>query len=71
MNRIPETGPLRPDEPLPASFFDRDALLVARELIGCELAHAGVRLRITEVEAYRYPGDTANHARMGRTPRMG
>ncbi len=43
--------------------------MVAREIIGCEVAHAGVRLRITEVEAYRYPGDTANHARAGRTPR--
>lgn len=26
-------------------------------------------LRITEVEAYRFPGDTANHARFGRTAR--
>jgi DNA-3-methyladenine glycosylase len=56
-------------EPLPASFYDRDALDVAHDLVGAEVAHAGVRLRITEVEAYRYPGDTANHARMGRTPR--
>ncbi len=56
-------------EPLPAAFYDRDALDVARDLVGAEIAHAGVRLRITEVEAYRYPGDTANHARMGRTPR--
>ncbi|MDP2307500.1 MAG: DNA-3-methyladenine glycosylase [Pseudomonadota bacterium] len=55
--------------PLPSSFYDRDALVVARDLIGAEVAHAGVRLRITEVEAYRYPGDTANHARVGRTPR--
>jgi DNA-3-methyladenine glycosylase len=28
-----------------------------------------VRLRITEVEAYRYPHDTANHAHRGRTRR--
>jgi DNA-3-methyladenine glycosylase len=55
--------------PLPPSFYDRDALDVAHDLLGCEIGHAGVRLRITEVEAYRYPGDTANHARMGRTPR--
>lgn len=56
-------------EPLPPSFYDRDALDVAHDILGCEVVHAGVRLRITEVEAYRYPGDTANHARMGRTPR--
>lgn len=55
--------------PLPATFYARDALDVAIDLIGCEVAHAGVRLRITEVEAYRYPGDTANHARAGRTAR--
>jgi DNA-3-methyladenine glycosylase len=56
-------------EPLPPLFYDRDALDVARDLVGCEVAHAGVRLRITEVEAYRYPHDTANHAHRGRTPR--
>lgn len=55
--------------PLPESFYARDALAVAIDLIGCEVAHADVRLRITEVEAYRHPGDTANHARMGRTGR--
>ncbi len=55
--------------PLPAAFFDRDALDVAHEVVGCLVAANGVTLRITEVEAYRFPGDTANHARMGRTPR--
>lgn len=55
--------------PLARPFYDRDALEVARDLIGCFVSHAGVTLRITEVEAYRYPGDTANHARMGRTRR--
>ncbi len=54
---------------LPAAFYDRDALEVACDLIGCFVTHAGVTLRITEVEAYRHPGDTANHARMGRTRR--
>ena len=28
-----------------------------------------VRLRITEVEAYRWPNDSANHCRVGRTKR--
>lgn len=54
---------------LPQSFYARDALLVARELLGCQLRHGPVVLRITEVEAYRYPDDSANHCRMGRTPR--
>lgn len=54
---------------LPQSFFARDALIVARELLGQELRHGEVRLRITEVEAYRSPDDTANHCRAGRTAR--
>lgn len=54
---------------LPQSFYARDALVVARELLGCHLRSDAVVLRITEVEAYRYPGDTANHCRMGRTLR--
>jgi DNA-3-methyladenine glycosylase len=54
---------------LPQSFYARDALIVAEELLGHHI-HAGpVVLRITEVEAYRHPDDTANHCRMGRTPR--
>jgi len=54
---------------LPQSFYARDALVVARDLLGCHLRSDAVVLRITEVEAYRYPDDTANHCRMGRTPR--
>ncbi len=50
-------------------LFESDALEVAEALVGCELAANGVRVRITEVEAYRWPGDTANHARAGRTAR--
>ena len=54
---------------LPQAFYARDALDVARELLGQHIHGAGVVLRITEVEAYRYPDDSANHCRMGRTPR--
>jgi DNA-3-methyladenine glycosylase len=54
---------------LPTSFYARDALHVAYDLLGAELRYGGVRLRITEVEAYRHPGDTANHCRSGRTAR--
>jgi len=54
---------------LPQSFYARDALDVARELLGRHIHCAGVVLRITEVEAYRYPNDSANHCRAGRTSR--
>ena len=56
-------------EILPRSFCARDVLDVARELVGKHLRGNGVELRITEVEAYRWPGDTACHARSGRTER--
>jgi DNA-3-methyladenine glycosylase len=54
---------------LPQSFFAREALEVARDLLGCRLVSAGVTLRITEVEAYRTGGDTANHCVAGKTTR--
>lgn len=54
---------------LPVSFYERDALVVALELLGASLRREEVWLRITEVEAYRWPGDSANHCRAGRTER--
>lgn len=54
---------------LPQSFFARDAATVARELLGRYLRRDAVTLRITEVEAYVWPDDTANHCRAGRTNR--
>lgn len=54
---------------LPQSFYARDALAVARDLLGKLLRRGSVVLRITEVEAYRYPNDSANHCRAGRTAR--
>lgn len=54
---------------LPQSFYARDARIVARELLGKLLCRGSVVLRISEVEAYCYPDDTASHCRMGRTPR--
>ena len=59
---------------LPQSFFARDALVVARALLGCLLVHertAGVPrvARIVETEAYRGPKDLACHARAGLTRR--
>jgi DNA-3-methyladenine glycosylase len=54
---------------LPQSFYARDALEVAPDLLGRWIACGEVTLRITEVEAYRHPDDTASHCRMGRTTR--
>lgn len=59
--------------PLPRSFFERDALVLARALVGTRLVVAsseGVRVgRIVETEAYRGPKDLACHARAGLTKR--
>jgi len=54
---------------LPEAFFARDARTVARELLGKRLVRDEVVLSITEVEAYFWPGDSACHARHGRTAR--
>lgn len=54
---------------LPQSFFARDALDVAGDLLGKTLKRGHVQLRITEVEAYRYPHDSANHCHAGKTAR--
>ena len=55
--------------PLRQSFFAREVELVARELLGCRLRRGPVLLRITEVEAYAGPEDSASHARCGPTER--
>ncbi len=59
---------------LPASFFQRDALEVAPELLGKYLVRkfdSGDihRFRITDVEVYRGEEDKACHASKGRTKR--
>lgn len=59
---------------LPESFYRRDTLTVARELIGCTLVSRvdgeDVRGRIVEAEAYRGPLDPAAHSYWGRTERV-
>jgi DNA-3-methyladenine glycosylase len=58
---------------LSRDFYRRDAIKVARELLGQELVHVikgEARVgRIVEVEAYLGVGDRASHAGRGMTPR--
>jgi len=66
------SGPL--PRPLPRSFFERELLDVARELVGCLVVRrvGRVRLvaRLTEVEAYGGEGvDASAHSFRGCTPR--
>ena len=55
------------------TFFDRAAVDVAPELLGCVLEHDTaeglVAVELTEVEAYMGEADPASHAYRGRTPR--
>lgn len=51
------------------AFYARDALVVARALIGTYLVHGARAVRIVETEAYRGPKDLACHARVGLTKR--
>ena len=58
---------------LPRAFYDRDTVVVARELLGMHLVREwnGVERigRIVEVEAYLGPHDLAAHSSRGRTER--
>lgn len=55
--------------PLPQGFFARPVEELAPALLGCRIKRGPVVLRITEVEAYAGPEDSASHARFGPTPR--
>ena len=58
---------------LTKSFYARDALTVARDLIGCVFVHDGpearTALRLVETEAYRGSIDPGSHGYRGPTPR--
>ena len=62
-------------ERLPREWYERDALALARALIGCRLVDERdpkrpLRVaRIVETEAYRGPRDQASHSRVGITAR--
>ena len=58
---------------LPREFYDRDTVVVARELLGKCLVHVSGGIekvgRIVEVEAYLGPHDLAAHSSKGLTAR--
>lgn len=54
---------------IPRAFYQRPVAEVAKDLLGMHLRRDGVVLRITEVEAYGGPEDSASHCRFGRTAR--
>ena len=54
---------------LPRSFYNRDAVTVARSLLGKILVHETCAGIITEVEAYLGEGDMAAHSAAGITDR--
>ena len=58
-----------PQGRLTRAFFARPVLEVAPELLGCTVSHAGVTVRLTEVEAYDGSNDPGSHAFKGPTPR--
>jgi DNA-3-methyladenine glycosylase len=54
---------------LTRAFFAGDVLDVAPALLGATITHAGVTVRLTEVEAYAGTSDPGSHAFRGPTPR--
>ncbi len=54
------------NKPLPREFYARDALTVARALLGKTLLHGETGGVIVETEAYVGPGDKGCHAYGGR-----
>jgi DNA-3-methyladenine glycosylase len=58
---------------LTKSFYSRDALAVARDLIGCLFLYdhpkGRIAVRLVETEAYRGPIDPGSHGHRGVTPR--
>jgi DNA-3-methyladenine glycosylase len=53
---------------LPAAFYDRDVVAVARDLVGCVLEHDGAAGIVVETEAYHH-SEPACHAYVGLTAR--
>ena len=53
---------------LPAAFYERPVLEVARDLVGCTVRHGATAGVIVETEAYHH-SEPACHAYVGLTPR--
>jgi DNA-3-methyladenine glycosylase len=56
-------------KPLPAGFYARPSVEVARDLLGCLLTDGVVTVRLVEVEAYAGTADPASHSFRWPTPR--
>ena len=70
LNAMPGFNPQFPASALPDCFFDRDAQLLARELLGKVIRHrvgdSWLSARIIETEAY-YVAEKGSHASLGYT----
>lgn len=70
LNAMPSSSPQRPASALPDGFFDRDAQILARELLGKVVRHRvgeiWLSARIIETEAY-YVAEKGSHASLGYT----
>jgi len=64
----PVHSPHGASAPLPAAFYDRDVVQVARDLVGCVLEHEGSSGIVVETEAYHH-SEPACHAYVGLTAR--
>lgn len=53
---------------LPCSFYEQDAISLAKQLLGKIICYENVAVRIVETEAYM-PQDSASHAYKGKTQR--
>lgn len=51
------------------AWAEGNPLEVAPRLLGATITHAGVTIRVTEVEAYAGPADPGSHAYRGQTKR--
>ncbi len=69
MTEIPAKQLLAESEILPESFYARDTIQVARDLLGKVVVHRNTAGIIVETEAYVGGGDLASHSARGLTKR--